>query len=70
MGRQLPLLSMPQDERDLLGFIHGRSPTRVFQSIAESPESLRIDEAALGTPADQVWRWIRNDGRREASSPA
>lgn len=42
MGRQLPLLFMPQYERDLLGFIHGQSPIRDFQSIAESPESLRI----------------------------
>lgn len=44
MGRQLPIVAIPEDERELLRFIRTLSPIRVYGSSARSVEALWAKE--------------------------
>lgn len=44
MGRQLPIIATPSDERDLLNFIGTLSPIRVYVLFAETIDALWIDD--------------------------
>jgi hypothetical protein len=44
MGRQIPVIATPEDERELLRFIQSLSPIRVFQTFASSREALWLDD--------------------------
>lgn len=44
MGRQLPVVTTPRDERELLRFIHSLSPIRVFRCFTPTPEELWITD--------------------------
>jgi hypothetical protein len=44
MGRQLPIVATPTDERELLTFIRTLSPIRVYVSFAETIDALWIDD--------------------------
>jgi hypothetical protein len=44
MGRQLPIVATPSDERELLSFMRILSPIRVYVSFAEAVDSLWIDD--------------------------
>ncbi len=44
MGRQLPILATPSDERELLTFIRTLSPIRVYVSFAEAIDGLWIND--------------------------
>lgn len=43
MGRQLPIIATPEDERQLLKFIHTLSPIRVFVCQVTAPDDAWID---------------------------
>lgn len=43
MGRQLPILATPEDERELLRFIQTLSAIRVFRTFAPTPDLLWLD---------------------------
>lgn len=44
MGRQLPIVATPADERQLLEFVQSLSPIRVFVPFAKDVNSLWIDD--------------------------
>jgi len=44
MGRQIPVIGNPEDERELLRFIRTLSPIRVFQTFARTPDELWLDD--------------------------
>jgi len=44
MGRQIAVIATPEDERELLRFIHTLTPIRVFQTFAATPEELWLDD--------------------------
>lgn len=44
MGRQLPIVATPTDERDLLTFIGTLSPIRVYVPFAKTIDALWVDD--------------------------
>jgi hypothetical protein len=44
VGRQLPIVATPEDERSLLDFVASLSPIRIFLPFAKSPEGLWCDD--------------------------
>jgi hypothetical protein len=60
MGRQIPVIAAPEDERELLRFIQGLSPIRVFQTFARTPEELWLDEwETQDLPGFSYSIWLR-----------